>query len=80
MGSSKSKVMVAECPDCETTIRFHRPLRVGQIVICPECEADLEVRQLNPLELYWAFEYEDDYDQIDDYDDYDDYDDDDDWD
>jgi lysine biosynthesis protein LysW len=70
--------MVAECPDCETTIRFHRPLRVGQIVICPECEADLEVRQLNPLELYWAFEYEDEYDQYDDYDEYEDFDDDDD--
>ena len=60
MGRSISKVNVTECPDCETQIRFHRSLRVGQIVICPECEADLEVRQLNPLELYWAFEYDDD--------------------
>ena len=68
MGRLKSKVMVAECPDCETNIRFHRPLKLGQIVICPECEADLMVRQLNPLELYWAFDDDDD----DDYDNYDD--------
>lgn len=73
MGKSSSKVMVAECPDCETTIRFHRPLRLGQIVICPECEADLEVRQLNPLELYWAFEDDDEvYEDFDEYEDYDD--------
>ena len=69
MGRSKSKVMVAECPDCETNIRFHRPLKLGQIVICPECEVDLVVRQLKPLELYWAFDDDYDYDYYDNYDD-----------
>ena len=67
MGITISKVMVAECPDCETSIRFHRSLKIGQDVICPECETDLIVRQLNPLELYWAFDYDDDkYDDHDD--------------
>lgn len=77
MGKSTSKVMVAECPECETRIRFHRPVRVGQLVICPECEADLEVRQVNPVELDWAFkDDDDDYD----YDDYEDFEDHEDWD
>ena len=67
MGKLTYKVMVAECPDCETNIRFHRPLKIGQNVICPECEADLVVRALNPLELYWAFDDDDDYDPYDDY-------------
>lgn len=62
MGGSTIKVLVAECPDCETIIRFHGPLKLGQIVICPECEADLEVRKLDPLELYWAFDDDADWD------------------
>ena len=63
MAKSNHKVAIAECPECETNIRFHKPLKVGQIVICPECEERLEVRQLNPLELDWTFDdYDDDYD------------------
>ncbi|MFN2135743.1 MAG: hypothetical protein ACK2UK_07310 [Candidatus Promineifilaceae bacterium] len=63
MAKSISKVLIAECPECESHIRFHRSLRLGEIVTCPECSERLEVSQLNPLELDWAF---DDYDENDD--------------
>jgi len=58
------KVMIAQCPECETSLRFHRQLRVGQNVTCPECDERLEVRHLSPLVLGWAVddygeEYED---------------------
>lgn len=61
MAKSISKVLIAECPECESTIRFQRTLRLGEIVTCPQCSERLEVSQLNPLELDWAYdEYDDD--------------------
>jgi hypothetical protein len=51
---------------------------VGDEVICPHCEADLEVVNLDPPELDWAYLEPDDGDDWDD--DWDDDDDDDDWD
>ena len=66
MAKPTHKVLVAECPECETNIRFHKPLKLGQIVVCPECDEQLEVLQLDPLELDWAFnDYEGDYEERD---------------
>lgn len=59
MAKVMHKVATAECPECEAIIRFHKPLKPGQVVVCPECHEQLEVIQLDPLELDWAF---DDYD------------------
>lgn len=44
----------APCPDCGQKIRLWAPLKVGEEVICPHCEADLEVVNLDPVELDWA--------------------------
>lgn len=55
---TKKKVLVAECPECGTAIRFHKTLQRGQIVHCPECVESLQVYSTNPLELDWAFEEE----------------------
>jgi lysine biosynthesis protein LysW len=60
MAKSISKVLIAECPECESHIRFHRTLRLGEIVTCPECSERLEVSDMDPLELDWAFEDDDD--------------------
>jgi lysine biosynthesis protein LysW len=60
MAKSLPKTLVAECPECGSNIRFHKPLRTGQIVICPECDEKLEVTSLDPLELDWAFDDDDD--------------------
>ena len=35
------------------------PLKVGRSVTCPCCEAELEVIDLDPVELDWAY-YDDD--------------------
>jgi lysine biosynthesis protein LysW len=59
MRNTGTKVLVAECPECESYIRFHNKPKVGQLIICPECEERLEVREVSPLKLDWAFE---DYD------------------
>ena len=47
---------VANCPECDTTLRFQKVLRVGQLVACFECAETLEVVSLDPLILYWANE------------------------
>ncbi|MCB9420921.1 MAG: hypothetical protein H6667_14030 [Ardenticatenaceae bacterium] len=61
---------VAYCPECDAKINVKSP-KLGQIVTCRVCDTRLEVVDLKPLELDWAFE--DDYDDLDDLDfDYDD--------
>ena len=77
------------CPSCQTKIRLSKKPFVGFFFFCDECDAELEVIELNPLavsevvEEYEDFDddsTDDDYvyvDDDDDYSDYGDYDDDD---
>lgn len=71
---------VVACPDCGQKIDLGPQPKLGQEVVCPYCEADLEVISLDPLELDWAYvepaAEEDDWEDMDDWDD--DWDDDDD--
>ncbi|MBN1261436.1 MAG: hypothetical protein JXB35_12230 [Anaerolineae bacterium] len=66
------------CPSCGENIRVSGELRVGRYITCPVCEEMLEIIDLNPVELDWAFYDDEDDDYEDDIDDDDD--DDDDWD
>ena len=50
---------VAICPACGDDIKLPNPLKVGKSVTCPYCEAELEVIDLDPVELDWAY-YDDD--------------------
>jgi lysine biosynthesis protein LysW len=47
---------IALCPDCEEGISLGPRPRIGQRVTCPHCNAELEVVEISPLELDWAFE------------------------
>jgi lysine biosynthesis protein LysW len=51
-----SGVTLADCPECSVRLRFHKPLNVGQLVVCPECDETLNVVSVRPLELRWADE------------------------
>ncbi len=53
---------VAHCPECDAKINVKSP-KLGQIVSCRVCDTRLEVVDLKPLELDWAFE--DDFDDLD---------------
>lgn len=48
------------CIDCDSRFKIESA-KIGQIITCPECGADLEIINLEPLELDWA--YYDDYDE-----------------
>lgn len=78
-----SKDPIARCLECDEKIQFEEQPRLGMLVICESCGAELEVVRKSPLELDWPyvededdddFDYgDDDYDDgDDDYDDYDD--------
>jgi len=78
-------VAIAFCPDCEEPVRVATP-KVGQRVACQSCGAELEIVEVSPLELDWAYdetaddwEEEEEEEEVDDLDDGDDWDDDD-WD
>lgn len=57
----------AECISCGSEIKFSNQPKMGQTVTCPECDAELEVVWLDPVELDWPFD-DDEYDEDDDYD------------
>jgi len=59
----------ALCPDCDQEIVLNR-VAVGQTVTCPNCDAELEVISVDPLELDWAYTWnweEEEEDQESDY-------------
>jgi alpha-aminoadipate carrier protein LysW len=46
----------AYCPDCDGRIVLNPTPKVGKRLTCPHCDADLEVIDVDPLELDWAYE------------------------
>jgi lysine biosynthesis protein LysW len=55
----------AACPGCDQNILLRRTIKLGDVVYCDNCEADLEIVNVNPVELDWPWEEdetEDDFD------------------
>ena len=50
------------CPECEAVLALGQVLQ-GEIVVCPDCGADLEVTALEPLSLVLAPMEEEDWGQ-----------------
>lgn len=49
------------CPECDATVVLAEETMEGEILPCPECGAELEVRGLRPLRLELAPEEEEDW-------------------
>lgn len=49
----------AHCPDCDGKIVLNMNVKVGQKLTCPHCDADLEVISIDPIELDWAYDWDD---------------------
>ena len=58
-----------ECISCGSEIKIRENPKMGQLVKCPRCDAELEVVWLDPVEVDWPFV--DDYDDEDEEDYYD---------
>ena len=50
----------ANCPECEAVVELDDVVQ-GEIVVCPDCGADLEVVSLDPLALDLAPMEEEDW-------------------
>ena len=50
----KTNVVSGNCPECNSTILFKKTPYVGQSTYCDNCNSELEVSQIDPLELEWA--------------------------
>ena len=51
------------CPDCDERITFNPRAKLGLRFNCPECDAELEVISVDPLEIDWAYDYSWDEDE-----------------
>jgi lysine biosynthesis protein LysW len=69
----------ARCPDCGEKISLRGEVHLGRKIICPDCDAELEVVETSPLQLDWAYEDDFEYEDEDDEDDQEQNDQDDDW-
>lgn len=60
----KNNTPTAVCPDCGEKITLRGSIHIGREVVCPNCDAELEVVETDPLELDWIGEdYEAYYDE-----------------
>lgn len=53
--------MATVCPECDGEVLLSDDVIVGEIVTCPDCGADLEVMDLDPVILELAPEEEEDW-------------------
>ena len=61
---TKTRIVRADCPDCAARIQVPTPVRIGQQLLCPNCDAELEVIDTDPVELDWVYdEYDEDEDE-----------------
>jgi alpha-aminoadipate carrier protein LysW len=74
---SVSKKITVSCLDCERSFELSFQPVEGQIITCPNCDAELEVISVQPLEL--DFYYEDWGEDDEDWDGDEDWDEDEDW-
>jgi alpha-aminoadipate carrier protein LysW len=52
---------MVECPKCAAGIDLAPDVEEGEIVVCPDCGAELEVTSVNPVTLELAPEVEEDW-------------------
>ena len=54
-------MQLAECPECAADVDLSDDVMEGEIVICADCGAELEVVSVEPLILELAPEEEEDW-------------------
>lgn len=52
---------MAHCPECDGKLTIKDDTKVGELLTCPECQAQLEVLSLSPTRLVLAPEIEEDW-------------------
>ncbi len=52
---------MATCSECGAGVDLPQDVEIGEIIVCPDCGAELEIRGLDPLVLELAPEVEEDW-------------------
>ena len=52
---------MAKCPECEGDLELAQDVEAGEIVVCADCGAELEVTGVDPIALELAPEVEEDW-------------------
>lgn len=55
---SRKAPKIAFCPACSAEVRFRKTPYMGQYKICADCDTELEVVNLSPIELDLLDDYE----------------------
>lgn len=55
---SRKEPKIAFCPVCNGEVRFRKTPYMGQYKICADCDTELEVINLSPIELELMDDYE----------------------
>lgn len=50
-----------ECPECAASVALLNGAKVGELLTCPDCQVELEIMSLDPVELALAPEVEEDW-------------------
>jgi alpha-aminoadipate carrier protein LysW len=53
--------MTANCPECDATLTLSADVVEGEIIVCTDCAAELEVRTVDPITLALAPEVGEDW-------------------
>ena len=54
---------MATCPECEGTVPTEESVEVGEVLSCPDCGVELEVKKTNPITLELAPQEDEDWGQ-----------------
>ena len=64
---SQKAPIVVTCPACDAEVLFRKSPYVGQYKLCSECDTELEVVSLSPIELDFVEEDDELYDEDDEF-------------
>lgn len=53
--------MNGKCPECDADIVVEKGTELGEILVCPDCGVELEVKSLDPVQLDLAPREEEDW-------------------
>ena len=55
-------MVMADCPSCGAKVTIGLNPKMGQLLICSKCKTEIEVVWLDPVELDWPYDDDDDFD------------------